>query len=619
MTYRWRALKPGLFARNAGEPGADPMWVWADATGYRDLGPAARVKNPQLWCVVERQGRCVSELHEFDDNADLRTAELAMPVVPERMPPVNIPQGRFPIGAVARSDARRALVGIIDSGCPFASPMLRDARQTGTRVLGLWDQDDAPAFADRGFRPEGFGYGRAVTREGLNRYLSDSRRPGGTIDEEHCYRLAGYRQARLRMGHGAAVISQLLGKALYGGALQATPGEPPPWDANGPFPLPIDGADLVFVDVPRAGLQDSTSAALARYVIDGLRFILAHAVPGQHVVVNISTGTSRTSHDGKSLFERALRNAVSDARRTGIRLDIVLPSGNGNMEQRYAVLSDARSHLTLFLPPGCEMPQYVTVRWPDGTAGVHLRITPPGGPTQVVRQGQAMGLVGAQGICGGVVSPPPENGQAARSLLAFTPTASNDPLAALAPSGRWRIELDFDQHRKIDGPVRFWFSRNQRNPGALQRGRQADFVDWDRSHHPLAWLRYSEEDPSSPVPNGIRRLGGVTGLATAATGTKPRIHVVGSTFVLGPPDRPSPYSAAAADGSDMPRWSAPGDVSRALRGLTVRGNHGREVLRMVGTSFSAPLVARALVNGTLPYRSRSQPSPRVGSGRLIVY
>lgn len=602
MATAWQPLEPGPFGRRVDAPDADPLWIWADATGYRDFGAVTDDPQGALWCLVERDGTVRSERHTSATAADLATAELAMAVVPQRMPPAPAPVGEFAERAVLKSEGGCTLVGIIDSGCPFAAPMLR--RGGGTRVLGLWDQDDAPAFPDRGYRPAGAGYGRAVDRGGLNAYLAAATGPGGWVDEEWAYRLAAYDRVRPRMSHGAAVISQLFGGPLHGGSLQPQPGSPPAWDVVQGETLPIDVADLVFVDIARADLQDSTSGALARYVLDGVRFILAHAQDEQRVVINISTGTSRTTHDGSSMLEQALRDTIADARRErGIVLTLVLPVGNGNMEQRHAVLSDREtdSDLTLFLPPGCEMPQFVTVRWPERAQHAALVVTPPGGPRQVIRRGEAWGLcVGRQAACAGVVWPPSAR-RPSRSLLAFGPTASHDPAVPLAPAGRWRLALEWDGDLPLDEPVAFWISLNHRNPGALPRGRQADFVDWDRSHHPEAWLRYREEDPPAPpVRNGIRRLHACTGLATTATPASQGVLVVGSVYAAPLPGRPSRYSAEGPRGWGLPQYGAPGDASRALPGLSVRGNHAGEIVRMVGTSFSAPLVARACVNGTLP-------------------
>jgi hypothetical protein len=227
-----------------------------------------------------------------------------------------------------------------------------------------------------------------------------------------------------------------------------------------------------------------------------------------------------------------------------------------------------------------------------------------------------MGLFGPVGPCCGVISPPARSdGAAARSLLAFSATRSAASDYPLAPSGRWRIELVTDDGQPLVDPVQFWVSRAQRNPGALPRARQADFVDWDRSHDPQPWLRRLEDD-TGRVGDGIRRAGALSGLATAASNEE-QVVVVGGVF--SGTHKPSPYSAAALPGMSLPAYSAPADNSRALRGLSVRGNHAGEVVRVVGTSFAAPLVARALVNGWIPPRSPSRRTriARVGERMLV--
>jgi len=603
MAGEWRTLKPGAFNRRADAPGADPMWVWADATAYRDLGGPPAEGPPSLWCVVERDNSFHTQRLDAKATAAAKAhaIELAMPVVPQRMPPASPPVDTVPEGEVTTSMSSQVLVGVIDSGCPFAAPMLRDASEQGTRVLGLWDQDESPAFAGKGFRPPGVKYGRAIDREGLNGYLRAATDSGGWVDEDRCYAAAGYTAVRSRLSHGAAVLSQLFA---------APPGKAPRWDTTDPA---IDRADLVFVQLPRAGVQDSSSAALARYLLDGLRYIVSHATEGQRVVVNISSGTSRTGHDGTSMIERLLHTVVNEAKAQKIHLQIVLPIGNTNLEQRHAVLSQPGSHLELFLPPDCETPQYVTVRWPPGVKGARLAVTPPGGTRQEIAAGQALGLFGPGGPCCGVISPPARSDQAAaRSLLAFSATRSAASDYPLASSGRWRIELVTDDGQPLVDPVQFWVSRAQRNPGALPRARQADFVDWDRSHDPRPWLRRLEND-TGEVADGIRRAGALSGLATAALNAG-NVVVVGGVF--SGTHEPSPYSAAAEPGTTLPEFSAPADNSRALRGLSVRGNHAGEVVRVVGTSFAAPLVARALVNGWVPPRRKGRIA-RVGQRTLV--
>jgi hypothetical protein len=619
------------------------MWVWADATKYRDFGPSGldpvsgirfvvewkEPKNPATAFATET---LTPERWKTVRDRILRI-ELAEPVVPERprlRRPVALPAAGSPVPSKAG-----VLVGVIDSGCPFAAKMLRDATGKGTRVLSIWDQDDRPAFTKTkgSFRPERQDYGCAINRDALNEAMATASFQG-TLDEEQCYRDVDYDALDERFSHGAAVVSQLFAPSLFGGALQPSPGKPPSWDdlhpkdGGSPAELEIDHAELVFVQMPRAGTQDSTSAALSRYILDGLRYILDHASVGQRIVVNISSGTSRTTHDGKSLLESALlRLADSEIdEMTGKKrnLTIVIPTGNTNEEQRHAILSDGSDHLEFFLPPGCETPQYVTVRWPHDSKGIRLQVTPPNGDAGSIGEGQALGWPSAARPECGVVSTKPRPDGIAQTLIAFAPTASAEPNRVVARAGRWRFQLLFEAETAVPlaDPVRFWVSRNQRNPGALPRGRQADFIDWDEQHNPQRYLRRSDEDPTDAPPNGIRRRGALSGLATVK-GERGSIVVVGAYIVSQPDRAPSPYSGAgpaAGIGNGRriaPDASAPADTSRALPGLSVRGSHSGEIVRVIGTSFAAPLLARAIVNRRPPVAPRT-PSEDFRQGPPLV-
>ena len=615
----WEHLGQGKFGLDATTPGVDPMWLWADATCYRDHAPGGIDTDASgVWCVVEHeQAPCGNRWRSvrltphdwprFRDGQDfgsrMHCIELAEPVVPERPRPARVVHPVTGLVHPELSDAE-TLVGVIDSGCPFASLMLRAADRRTTRVLGLWDQDDSPAFGCWGGRPADFGYGRAIGRHAMNRLMSMATSRDGELNEELCYSLADYRTVHGRFSHGSAVLSQIFVGEIFERTARAACVRPPAGSA-------IDRADLVFVQVPLAGVQDSTSAALSRYLLDGVRYIVGHARRGvtRKIVINISTATSRTAHDGTSMVERAFSEWVDHAR-DGLDVDLafVLAAGNTNQEQRHAVLSDSSYALQLFIPPDNEMPQYVTVRWPSGSEGVRLRVTPPDGPPVEVAHGEAWALQGPRGEQAGVISPPPPfPGRPARSLLAFAPTASHDVRRALAPSGRWRIELANAAALEAD-PVSFWISRNQRNPGALRRSRQADFVDWSETHNPMRYLRRTESVAPEQLGlrNGIRRRGALSGLATAAR-SDGRVVVVAASFRQGAHRDATPYTAAgpAAGASARragPDFSAPGDTDRACIGVLVRGNLSGTVVSVSGTSFSAPVVTRALVNGQ-PYAS----------------
>lgn len=621
----WEPLRPGPFGIHAGVSGMDPMWIWADATQYCDQGRPDPKKG--LWFVIDRRrGRPFSRFVSMSmtpvqwkghQQSGLRV-ELAMPVIPERPLP-HSPARRSVAPVSAETAVRRLpgqaelLIGIIDSGCPFAAHMIRDAEGSGTRVLALWDQDDGPAFARVGGRsPKGMGYGRAIYRDGLNELMRSSTSPSSNVDEALCYRLAGYDVTRHEMTHGAAVMSQLFVGPIRAEAITARSQktrDPAQGGRAG-----IDDASLVFVQLPRAAVQDCTSAALPRYVVDGLRFVLdcARGCGAKRVVVNISNGTSRTAHDGTSILERAIAAWVEEAGGLGIEASVVVPSGNTNEEQRHAQLVDSSHHLELQVPPGCETPQYVTVRWPGTAAalGVALRVTPPGGTACTIRRGEAVAWPSATAPQCGVVSPVPAQGEAARTLIALAPTASYDADRVLAASGVWRLELVSDgTAESLGDPVDFWISRNQRNPGAEPRCEQAYFVDWNETHSPGRYLRRTLVDPPQGPRSGIRRDGALSGMATVSgpkLGGRETVVIVGS-FVGGTDSvTPSRYSAPGpAAGAGRGAHALPdvllalGDDHWGLPGLAVRGTMSGAVVRVIGTSFSAPLVARAIADGTL--------------------
>ncbi len=616
----WAPLSAGRFGVKASMTGIDPMWVWADATNYREHESQTRRSGFGAWFAAELatpgappDKRFVSLWLTPNDwlrrAADFAHLELAEPVVPERTAPNRVAAQKQVAQRRIKPSLAETLVGVIDSGCPYASRMFRAASGGGTRVAAIWDQDDAPAFIGQGgYVPTGLDYGCAIDRDEMNALIIQATQADGFVDEERCYSAAGYRALRERYSHGAAVLSQLFARPVLGGALCALPGQVPQWDRD---TRNIDAADLVFVQLPKAGVQDSTSAALTRHVIDGIRFIMAHATPGQtqRVVINISSGTSRGLHDGGSLLHRAVSGWIDHARdKLGLEMWVVVPVGNTNEEQRHAVLRGEDERTVLFIPPSSEMPQYVTVAWPSGLpATAALKVTAPGGQTQLVRLGEAFGLTGQLGTprCG-VVLPRAPAGQEVLGLLAFAPTAVAASNHVAAQAGRWILELQgISGTQPTSQAVKFWISRNQRNPGAGRRGWQAAFIDWDESHNPKRFLRRAEIDHGH---SNIRRAGALSALACLQRADG-RFVAVGGCVVFARGMPPSSYSAAGFDAGSRAYADvlAPADSSRALPGVTVRGNLSGQTARVSGTSFAAPLLVRALVNtGRLP------PPPRSG-------
>jgi len=582
------------------------MWFWD-----RVVAPA----GPR-WAVIEKKdskGQVRFLVRHLDlrraRHRDLaRAALVAEPVRPER--PAKRMGWRTKVTVNPERSPERIVVGVIDDGCPFAVPWLRK-KNASTRIAGLWDQDEeAPAFCDvGGGRPKGFRYGAAIGRKALNELLQTGE------SAPALYRKAGLNRLRLLGSHGAAVLSQLFATPVVDAPCRPHPHGAPSWDADGKV-KEIDSADLVFVQIAQAAAQDSTSAAMLRHLSDGLDYILAHTRRGttKRLVVNVSSGSSRTLHDGSSALERCMVSWLDRARQKLGHKEVylVVPVGNTQLEQRHGVLSTMDAQLTLMAPPGCEMAQFVTGRWPTDSKS-RLRIDAPGAKPRELGPRQAWALKRGETVVAIAARVPTQDRGLDTLLLALGPTDGH--ARHRAPAGRWGLTLT---RANMPAPgAEFWVSRVQRNPGTPMRGLQADFIDVNGRHRGERWRRPVEHTPEGegPEPDGPRFQGSISGLATDP-GAMGLVTVAAWTGGGLSPPRISSYSPEPRPGGRPVDAAAPVDRSLALAGTTVRGNLPGATQRVTGTSFAAPLVARAIVNGAMPPTAsdRKERIPRVSSG-----
>lgn len=631
-----RRLPRGPLALSPATPGIDPALVWADATDWRDFRrpgeprPArvaiAAERHPEgSFAALQARGIAVPRAHvkaqalHIAATAPLTTLpallapdsplvrfELALPVIPQRPRPLP-PVAPAPDGTLDEPAAGPLLLAVIDHGCPFAHELLRDADGTGTRVLRIWDQDErAPAYAAAGgVQPATMGYGVEIGRSELNALMQAAAVPGrrGAVDEDRCYRRAGCAALLDRgYGHGAAVSTLLAGSRR--------PGE------TAHLADPAAAADLVFVQVPRDAVQDSSSASLPRYVIDGLRWIAGCAQDGQLVIVNLSDGTSRTPHDGSSLVEQAVAELALELTARSITLQVVVAAGNSGDEERHALLDPAAGdpamrRAVLRVPADNETPGFVTLRVP--ASGQRLRVTPPGGAPAEVGVGEARGWSrpGAAAPCAGIVIAAPLPGRSAAGLLVIGATRPADGVVA-APAGDWCIELlDGDGDGDAAAPpVQAWVSRCQRNAGALPRSRQARFVDIDRTYDPHPQRRCLEVDPDPPA-SAIRRAGSLNGIACLPPGQ----GLVVAASALQRERRAARYAssgpAAGAQARSGPDCAAASDFSTNQLGRLAPGTRSGVMTRATGSSFAAPRVARELAREALePPSAQALARPR---------
>ena len=633
----WNQLPPGRLRAAPDLPGIDANLVWADASGWRDfLRPAERAKtlipviveieagsasafaasvidaggsiptvyrsNGATHCTaLLTAAHCSRLLRAGASDSPVRRLELQAPLIPQRARVAA--EGAAAASRTARSDMAqgRLLIGVIDHGCPFAHRHLRQATRAGTRILNLWLQDETCARRTLrlGGTPPEFGYGLVLSRGVLDDLMQRHTAGDGFVDEEACYAEAGLDELRQRFLHGAAVLDLFVGPRPLVARTSADPDRSPTWaiESN-----QAEQADIVFVQLPRDVVQDSTSAGLTRCILDGLHYILSCAGPEtSRVVVNISDGSSRGSHDGESIIEAAMASLVAAQADRNRQVALVLPAGNSRDEERHAQFDTLPANewcsLRLRLPPGCEAPSQLIIRVPAAIADAEIRVVAPGEPPDrqgIVRSGEAKAWPDSRRPACAVIFPAPGIMATTEALVTWAPTERFADGVVRAPAGDWQIAVR--SRSGSNEAIHFYIARNQTNPDALPRGRQAFFVDdgvYGRDRH----LRVPKDDPDPPQ-SPIRRRGTLNSLATGACGKG--VVVVGSAF-LRERTRTGYSSEGPAAGGQPPRRGpdtlAPTDISCALRGIVAAGTLMGQTVRVSGTSFAAPQVARALANG----------------------
>lgn len=611
-------LEPGPLQARASRPGIDPMLVWADATRLALMRRPGQ-PWPASWPLVLDDAAPGKSRHRTADwsEADLvrwlahpseapRRLCLGMPVLPLR----PRPRGLRPIERLVDWPAAQGelLLGVIDHGCPFAHALLRRGAQ-GTRVLALWDQDssDAGIAYHAAGTPRQPGYGTLLTRSHLEAVMADHKVAGlGVVDESRCYEAVRYEAMRHGFTHGSSVLGVLV--------------DGPPPGSRAVVADAVQTADVVFVQIPRDSVQDCSSAALEHYVLDGLDAILAcRGEQTRHIVVTVSDGTSRTTHDGRSLVESGIAERVAALHEAGVTLQVIVAAGNSRDELRHAqfdpMVAGSEASVTLEVQPDDEAPTFVTLRLPARGLGLTVSLTAPDGSVVAARVGEAHALAAQPGAAAAatlILAAPAADAlpdEAALGLVALHPTRRLDATLPTAPAGRWRIGVVTEQDTRE--AVHLWISRSQTNATALPRGRQARFCDEDGRYDPGRARLALEADPTPPG-SPIRRLGCINGLATLPC--HQGMVVVGAAF-----DRenvPTLHSASgpsAGQGKQAriaPDFVVPVDHTRTDPGLTAPGTRSGVRVRVSGSSFAAPQAAAVLAQ--VSPTTAPPPSPRSG-------
>lgn len=462
-----------------------------------------------------------------------------------------------------------AIIAVIDHAIPFAHPLLTTAAGH-SRVAAIWLMD-AQARDRRHDIPFG--------QELRGTMIDAMRRPG---DDDAPYRACGLLDpggdmALARAGsHGAAVATIAAGHA--------------PTDAGG-LAHPV-----IAVSLPRFVLADTSGSLGALFIQAAVIFVIARARllaremsqrAGRQlrppVVVNLSLGVTAGAEDGTGLIAR-LQDAIAGSAEHELGpVHFVLPTGNNRQDQLNGQLC-AGQQIHWQIPPDDPTPNAIEVWAPPGRQIPRLSLQPPGGDGLFVPL-DAPGMVRLTDGRGREVARAvlQRRGKEARHCLTLIvpPSLPAGPGAPWAPAGLWSLTLSGDSA----SPCRLAVARDDRLPGTGGQGRQSRLVEAGYAARDASG-RWQGADPLPPV-TAIRRNGSANSYATGQL----QIRVGSST--AHPARVVAPWSGLLPDGTagDV---TAPSERSGCLAGMAVPGVRGQGLVRLGGTSLSAPQMTRWL-------------------------
>ena len=427
---------------------------------------------------------------------------------------------RRPVGLAATG--RGCVVAVLDWGCDFAHPAFKDQRGK-TRLLAIWDQrgsdDDGPANR--------WGYGQIHDAERINSAL-EHRQPYAALDydpadsDSRSSRTDGWTGA-----HGTHVLD------IAAGTRRSNSG-------GGVAP----DAELIFVHLARTtnplgtgNLGDSAS------VLEALDFVFRTA--GERpCVVNMSVGAHGGPHDGTTLVEHGIDNAV----RFELGRCVVNSGGNYYNKSAHAqgrLMQGAETALTFDVPPRDPTDSELEVWYPGVDRIAAVLIDPDGNEIAISPHGSRVILRQNNLVVGRIHHISRSNGD--NSIDVF--------LKREASAGRWNLLLRGSSIG--NGHYHAWIERDS--------GKQPIFVGND----------VVGESTTGTICNGQFSI------TVGAYDPRDQNLEIGRFSSSGP----------TRDGRTKPELIAPGVAISAARS-TPRGRTPRDRrISKSGTSMAAPHVA----------------------------
>jgi hypothetical protein len=532
---------------------------------------------------------------------------------------------RWPNSAGAHPSTDQRLNGnvmvVIDYGCPFAHTSFRETAGADSRVKFIWFQDidavdsgpiDRVKSLERNVRL--FPYGGELRGSDISSVLH-RHTTNGVVDEAACYEAIGYDLMREASTHGGHVMSIACG---WPNPLQRAPGES--WlsglhgsgfatasESLKPAVDPAGASSIIFIELPRSAVKDSSGGAMSAHLIDALQYVLHRVTQNARVTINCSFGTQGGPHDGTSMLESAMDAFLHQHD----NFSLVMPVGNAfnNACHARAQLSPKESSrsvtVKLDVPADKRTDTFIDCWYtaPQGCVCTVSVAMPGCGASPGLLIGQVATLTEPASGTGPIASIAHGNGaisQRNRVLIAIAPTTNNFATysgEAVAPYGHWQIT--FAMTSGVDSVVDLWIERDDPIFDAPS-DRQARFVVDPALHRD----RDPDEEYVVPV---VTKVATCTSYATAACViavagyVRPTIRESTDTNLGSVPHLVS-YSAAADDAilqaapNPNPLASAAVDDSPVLLGRNAAGNRARAWVRRNGTSVAAPQLARHLLN-----------------------
>ena len=438
------------------------------------------------------------------------------------------PQPRYlrrPPGLVASGAG--VVFGVLDWGLDVAHPAFR--RDDGsTRLLALWDQrgDDASGAGNR------WGYGRIIHAAQIDQALR----------EPDPYAALGYHPAdaderdaesgQWQGAHGTHVVDIAAGNGRGGGMVGVAP-----------------RADIVFVHLSRTtsvlgrgNLGDSTT------VLEALDFIFSLA-GDRPCVVNMSVGAHGGPHDGSTLVEQGIDQAIW----TRPGRAVVNSAGNYYAAGAHAngrLYAGGSAALRFTVPAGDATDSEIEIFYESVDRYTATVFEPGGSIAASVGPDQDSPLRVGGAVVGHVYHHVRESTSGDRHIDLF--------LNADPPAGIWEIRLAGDVVR--DGRFHAWIERDR---GLRPRFVAAD-VATDSTTGTLCNGRYS--------------------IAVGAYNPRRTDWPLGAFSSAGP----------TRDGRVKPELTAPGERIRAGRSTPPHETPGARYTDKSGTSMAAPHVSGAI-------------------------